>query len=203
MRMVLLFFTSLALIPVMVCAQAVHQKNLLITMGVGAGQVSMMSPTEVLQLDKGQCGTVRLAFGYAISDRWSLGMHYDRIGTTDHPGPVERFRLTTYLFEGCFRPLLGKRGTVEVSAGIGPAILALRPTNGRLPARSNHGAFALGSRYVYMISGTLGTYIGGDIVAGSEAYLAIEGVPVTDEQGATVKTSWTSGRLGAGLVVRF
>jgi len=203
MRPSLLLCTAFMLATATLSAQAVHQKNLLITMGVGAGQVSLKSPTEVLRLDGGQCGAVRIAFGYALSDRWSLGMHYDRIGTTDHPGPVQRFRLTTYLFEGSFRPLLGKHGTVELNAGIGPSILALTPTNGRLPARSNHGMAAFGLRYVHMISGTLGAYISGDIAAGDEAPMAIEGIPVRDEQGDQVKTSWNSHRLGAGLVVRF
>jgi len=203
MRPNLLLIAAFSLAASALSAQAVHQKNLLITMGVGTGLVSLKSPTEVLQLDHGQCGAVRIAFGYAISDRWSLGMHYDRIGTTDHPGPVQRFRLTTYMLEGSFRPIIRKRGTVELSAGIGPSLLALTPTNGRLPARSQHGMMAFGVRYVFVISGTIGAYLGGDIAAGNEAGLAIEGAPVTDEQGNTVRTSWNSQRLGAGLVVRF
>jgi hypothetical protein len=203
MRPDLLLVAAFSLATSALSAQAVHQKNLLITMGVGAGLVSLKSPTEVLRLDQGQCGAVRIAFGYALSDRWSLGMHYDRIGTTDHPGPVQRFRLTTYLLEGSYRPIIGKRGTVELNAGIGSSVLALTPTNGRLPARSNHGSLAFGLRYVYVISGTIGAYLASDIAAGNEADLAIEGAPVTDEQGRTVRTSWNSQRLGAGLVVRF
>jgi hypothetical protein len=183
--------------------QAVRAKQLLTSYGVGAGWSSLSSATEVLVARGSASGSVQFAAGYALSERISLGVHYDRLGSTEHPGPFQRFRITHYHFELKVRPIVRERGAMEFGVGLGPAIMVLAPRGSRLQARANGGSLGIGLRYIRMLGATLGAYAGADITAGNDPGLTLEDAPVLDDRGAQVRVGWSAFRVGAGLVVRF
>jgi hypothetical protein len=183
--------------------QVVQRKHLITSYGTGGGFLTLNSPTEVLRASGSLAGSVRFAVGYAAGDRFSLGFHYERMGSTIHPGPVERFRVTQYHFQVSVRPLLRERWCLEFGMGLGPSILVVTPTIGRLQPRANLGSVGLGLRYLRMLGRTLGISIGCEISAAQEGTLAVEDVPVLDERGQAVQVGWNAPRLGGGLVVRF
>ncbi|HOZ39358.1 MAG TPA: hypothetical protein PLL25_01025 [Flavobacteriales bacterium] len=201
MRVLAVFFTLF--LSGGLSGQVVQRKHLITSYGAGVGLLTMSSPTEVLRSTSALAGSIRFAVGYAAGDRFSLGFHYERLGSTIHPGPVERFRVSQYHFEVSVRPVMRERWCIEFGVGVGPSIIVLSPTVGRLQPRANVGSVGFGLRYLRMLGPTLGVSIGCEITAAQEASLAVEAVPVLDERGQAVQVGWNAPRLGGGLVVRF
>ena len=141
-------------------------------------------------------------FGYAIADRWSLGIHYDRVGSARHDGLLARARATTYLFEGAYRPSIGQRAFLEIHLGLGAHVTALFPTTERLPYTATGSAVGLGIRYAHLLSGTVGLYLAADHAASSNDGLTLNGGRVNAD-GSTSFVQWNTQRITAGLMVRF
>jgi hypothetical protein len=198
------FLTTCILLSVSIAtpAQAVERHHLLTTLGAGAGVVRLASDRDDLAEEALECGALRFAFGYAITDRWSIGFHYDRIGSAFHSGSLEHLHLTTYLLEGSYRPWTGQRASVECSAGIGATAAALFPYGSRLPFTAGGSAFAIGARYLYLLTGTLGLFVSADHATTSSNELVLEGGEVNAD-GSISRLQWNGQRITAGVLVRF
>lgn len=183
-------------------AQAVEAKHLVMTLGGGVGILNMASDRADLADQAVESGAVRFAFGYAIARRWSLGIHYDRVGTTNHAGVLDHLHMTTYLLEGTYRPWVGQRATVECTLGIGTAAVALFAKDNRLPYTGTGSALAIGLRYWHMITYTLGIFAAVDHAASSSNALVVNGGTV-DPDGTETYMQWNSQRITTGLLVRF
>lgn len=185
-------------------AQAIQRKQLVTTFGGGGGFTTMNTSIDSLGTRGAETGSVRLAFAYAITARWSVGVHYDRIGTDRTSSATELLRFTTYLIEGSYRLWIGEHGALEVQLGLGPSLMALKPWNQGLPLKTQSTAIALGVRYMHMISGTIGAFASLDHSASRSANITdYNGQPVRDAQNEAMELDWNSQRVNAGLVVRF
>lgn len=191
------------LAPCAANAQAVRKGNLVSSLGGGAGLLDLHGSGAGIGQPELPCGAVRFAFAHAFGKRWSLGLHYDRIGSADHGDPLERLRITTYQLEAAWRPWIGERAALELLAGAGTSILALRPVGGRLPYGANAGVVQVGARWLHMVSGTLGAFVAADHAVSAAADLALEGETVNDADGKPISVSWSSSRITAGLLLRF
>lgn len=187
------------------CAgQAIQRKHLLMTFGGGAGLTMVKSSIDSLGTRSAETGEVRFAVAYAISDRWSIGVHYDRIGTDRTSSAVELLRFTTYLIEGVYRPWVGSKAAVEVQFAFGPSLMSMKPWGQGLPLKCQSTAFALGARYLHMFSGTVGGFAAVDHAASRSNYVTdYNGQQITDANDNALKLDWNSQRISAGLVVRF
>lgn len=183
-------------------AQAVEPKHLVMTVGGGVGMLNMASDRADLADQGVESGALRFAFGYAFSRRWSLGIHYDRIGTAYHAGILEHMHVTTYLLEGTYRPWVGQRATVECTTGLGGSAVALFPYGARLPYTGSGTTLSVGLRYWHMLTYTMGFFAAADHAASSSNALVVNGGTV-DPDGTTTHVQWNSQRITAGLLVRF
>jgi hypothetical protein len=184
-------------------AQAVHAKNLVTSIGGGLAIATLDANTDSLDSDITGGGVVRFAFGYAIGDRWSLGVHYDRIGSDDLRTGLQYVRFTTYMLEATFRPAIGKNAALELHAAGGAGIMALTPETERLPLRMNSGVVTLGLRYIWLFSNTTGGFIGAEHSASGAGQITFNDHTLTDEHGVPLTASWTAQRITAGMIVRF
>lgn len=201
--MVRTLLLSLLLSGSVVCTgQALHRKHLTVSLGGGAGLWQVNSDRDDLTQDALESGAIRFAFGYAIADRWSLGIHYDRVGSARHDGLLARARATTYLIEGAYRPWSGQHAFLEINLGLGAHITALFPTTERLPYTATGSAGSLGIRYAHLLSGTVGLYLAADHAASSSDALTLNGGRVNAD-GSTSIVQWNTQRITAGLMVRF
>ncbi len=200
MRSLILGLLALLFLP-SAEGQAVERKHLIIVFGAGAGVLQFNSNEPDLETDAMKCGAVRLNFGYAISDRWSLGIHYDRLGTSEHRN-LDRSHVTTYMLETSYRPWTGEHAALEIHAGLGAMAAALYPIDARLPFVAGGSAVALGVRYLHLITPTIGAFTAFDHTATSSNELTLEGGSV-DPSGTPVKLQWNAQRISAGLFVRF
>ncbi len=186
------------------CAQAIQRKHLVTTFGGGGGFTAMDTSIDSLDAQRAETGSVRLAFAYAITDRWSLGAHYDRIGTDRTSSATELLRFTTYMIEGTYRPWIGQQGAVEVQLAFGPSLMALKPWGQGLPLKTQSTAIALGVRYLHMISGTIGAFVALDHTASRSSNITdYNGQPIIDAENNAMRLDWNSQRVNAGIVVRF
>ena len=185
-------------------AQAVQRKHLITTFGGGGGFTAMDTNIDSLDAQGAETGSMRLAFAYAITDRWSLGVHYDRIGTDRTSSRTESLRFTTYMFEGTYRPWIGQRGALEVQLAFGPSLMALKPWGQGLPLKTQSTALSFGAHYLYMVSGTLGAFVSVDHTASRSSRITdYNGQPITDAENNAMQLDWNSQRVNTGLVVRF
>lgn len=182
-------------------AQAVQHKHLLISASGGAGVMALVSDRVDLTTTTA-CNAFRFSFAYALSDKWSLGVHYDRIGSNEPDGDLDRLHLTTYLLEGTYRPWIGDRAVVECTVGLGASAASLFPEGARLPYTASGGAFTLGVRYVHLLSNTVGLMVGSEHAMAGAGNVLLEGDSVNPD-GSVSTLEWNSQRLTAGMVVRF
>lgn len=185
-------------------AQAVQHKHLLTGFGAGAGVLHMHGTPEGSLFDATDlpCGAVRFAFGYAFADRWSIGLHYDRVGSAEVAEHVDRVRLTTYQLEGAYRPWIGNKATLETHLALGVSLAALTPEGGRLPYRARTGVYTIGARYIHMFGEVLGGYVALDHSASGQA--AVDPPDDRMEQASTEEhMDWQADRLSVGLLIRF
>ncbi|HRH70737.1 MAG TPA: hypothetical protein PLB89_14645 [Flavobacteriales bacterium] len=190
------------LFPPSAAAQAVEARHLVMSVGGGAGMLNMASDDADLADQGVESGALRFAFGYAFSPRWSLGIHYDRIGTAYHGGILEHLHVTNYLVEGTYRPWVGQRAMAECTFGVGASVLALFPYGARLPYTGNGATVSVGVRYGHMITHTLGFFAAADHAASSSNALEVNG-GVVDPDGTATHVQWNSQRITAGMLVRF
>lgn len=182
--------------------QGVRRKHLVMSLGGGIGVINLYSDRHDIGVEGLGAGALRVAFGYAITDRWSLGFHYDRIGSTWHNGALDRLHLTDYLFTVGHRPWVGPRSAVLLNLGFGAMAASLSPVDARLPYTTTASCISLGVRYVYMATGTIGWYVAADHAASGSGELVVE-VGSVNPDGSRSRMQWNSPRITSGLVVRF
>lgn len=183
-------------------AQAVRKKHLLMSLGGGIGVLNLFSDREDIEVVGLGSGAVRAAFGYATGDRWSFGLHYDRVGSTGHNGGLDRLHLTTYMLGVAYRPWISARSAMELELAIGTSATSLFALETRLPYTSTGGVIGLSYRYLGMLSRTLGAFVALDHTASSSDELLLEGGQVNPD-GRPSRLQWNSQRITCGLVVRF
>lgn len=197
--------TGIALLAaVLASGQAVHRKQLITCLGAGAGLITVDHTADTLSTSNAAAGSITFRFAYALSDRWSLGLHYDRIGTDRAGGATELLRFTTYLVEGTYRPWIGERAAMELNLAVGPSVMALRTFSQSLPLRGTANAVSLGARYVHRIGSTLGAFVSVDHAAANGTTITdYNGDAIENANGDPIKLDWNSERLNAGLVLVF
>lgn len=197
--------TGLALLAAVIASgQALHRKQLITCLGAGAGLITVDHTADSISTSNTTSSSITFRFAYALSDRWSLGLHYDRIGTDRAGGATELLRFTTYLVEGTYRPWIGDRAALEVNLAVGPSVLALRPFSQNLPLRGYSNAGSIGVRFFHRFGSTLGLFVSVD-------HSAANGMTVTDYNGDAIenakgdrmKLDWNSQRVNAGVVAVF
>lgn len=182
--------------------QGVRRKQLMMSIGGGIGVMNLYSDRKDIAVQGLGSGILRAAFGYAITDRWSLGIHYDRIGSVWHNGALDRLHLTTYMLGLGYRPWVGDRSAVEFELGLGSMNAALFPVESRLPYTTTGSVLNLSVRYHYMYSNTIGLFTALDHAASSSNELVVEG-GLVNADGSKTRIQWNSPRITAGMVVRF
>jgi len=183
-------------------AQAVRKKQLLMSVGGGVGVINLYSDRSDIAVEGLGSGVLRAAFGYAIGKRWSLGIHYDRVGSTWHNKGLDRLHMTTYMLGIAFRPMIWECSAVELEGAFGPSASSLFPLDSRLPYTTTSGVINGSVRYIGMLSGTIGGFIAFDHTASSSNELVVEGGLVNPD-GTRTRIQWNSPRISAGMVVRF
>lgn len=196
------FLCCSLILTLVVSAQAVRRKHLVMSVAGGVGVMNLFSDREDIGVEGLGSGAMRAALGYAIADRWSLGVHYDRIGSAWHNGGVDRLHLTTYLLGFTYRPWIGERYAVEAELGIGAMNAALFPEGSRLPYTTTGSVVNVSVRYQYMYSHTIGVFTALDHGSSSSGELVVDGGLVNTD-GTRTRIQWNSTRLTAGMLVRF
>lgn len=192
----------LVLCTLLTSAQGVRRKHLVMSVGGGIGMMNLYSDRDDIAVQGLGGGALRAAFGYAISDRWSLGIHYDRIGSGWHNGALDRLHLTTYMLGIAYRPWIGDRYAVEAEFGFGSMNAALFPVESRLPYTTVGGVMNISLRYQYMYSRSIGVFIALDHAASSSEELVVDG-GLVNMDGTRTRIQWNSPRVTAGMLIRF
>lgn len=183
-------------------AQAVRKKQLLMSVSGGPGVVNLFSDRDDIAVDGLGSGALRAAFGYAIAHRWSLGFHYDRIGSTWHNGAVDRFHMTTYMISSSYRPWTGTHAALELEFAFGPTAASLFPLDSRLPYTATGAVLNVGCRYMAMVTNTIGAFAAFDHAASDSQELLLEG-GLVNPGGIRSRIQWNSPRVTGGMLVRF
>jgi len=184
--------------------QAVQRKHLITSLGGGGGFTSIHNTTDSLAGSGIATGSVTFSFAYALGDRWSIGVHYDRIGSDNAGSSIALMRFTTYMLEGTYRPWVGQRAAIETRLAIGPSVMALQSFDRALPLKATNNAAALGIRYLRLFSGGVGAFIGLEHTASNGVSVTdYEGHPIANAANEQLQLDWNSQRLNAGLFVRF
>ena|GEM_PF-781268 len=204
-RMFRCALTGIALLfSVGVCAQALHRKQLITSLGAGPGLVTVDHTTDTITTSNTTAGSMTLRFAYALSDRWSIGVHYNRIGTDRAGKATELMRFTTYLLEGTYRPWIGDHAALEVNLAVGPTLMTLKPFSQNLPLRGRSNAVNIGVRYLHRFGSTLGAFVSLDHAAAAGlAVTDYNGDAITDAKGDPITLDWNSQRVNVGLAVVF
>ncbi|HQZ43793.1 MAG TPA: hypothetical protein PK735_12970 [Flavobacteriales bacterium] len=186
-------------------AQAVHRKHLLTSFGAGIGQLHIATggDTSGYAARNATCAAVRFAFAYALTDHWSLGFHYDRLGTEGLTVITDKVRFTTYQLEAIWRPWIGENSSIETHAAFGVGLMALTPRRSNLPLRSDSGVLTFGGRYLLMFSNVIGSYVtlehtvsgDGDLMENDKVMIGTDLDPI--------QLNWNAQRVSAGMIVRF
>ncbi|MEZ4755685.1 MAG: hypothetical protein R2817_02530 [Flavobacteriales bacterium] len=183
--------------------QAIQRRHLVIGYGAGLGATTLDSSTEVLRSPYRRAGSIRFNVSYAAGDRFAFGYSFERLGSTEHPGLLDRYRISTHQVQVIVRPLVRERSWMEFAVGIGPSVSVLSPRGARLQARTSAGHAGAELSWTRMLSSTLGLRFNTAIGTASPGGLTLEGAPVNDERGEQVSVGWTAVRGGLGLIVRF
>ncbi len=184
-------------------SQTVQPDNLIISLSGGGGLTTMYSNADTLGTSGLPSSAVRFTFAYALSTRWSLGAHYDRIGSVVHPGNVQYVRFTTYMIEGTYRPQIGRFSAVEAALAAGGAIMVLRPDELLIPYENRAFVYNVGIRYMHIVNASVGVYIALDHAQALNGTVTYRDEPLPLAAGGTVRISWHNQRISAGMFVRF
>ncbi len=185
-------------------AQSVHKGHLITSLGAGVGSLTVSNIPDSISTSHTTAGSVTFRFAYALSDRWSLGMHYDRIGTDRSGNTTDLLRFTAFLAQVTYRPWIGARAALETNIAVGPSLMALKPFSQDLPLRGQRSAINIGVRYLHMVGKTLGAFVSLDHVACAAMNVTdYNGDAIADKNGDRVVLDWNSQRFDAGLFVRF
>lgn len=201
-RRPLIHFLCALLLATGAQAQAVRKKQLLMSVGGGFGILNVFSDRNDITVEGLGSGALRAAFGYAVGKRISLGIHYDRVGSTWHNGGLDRLHMTTYMLSLAYRPWMSDKSAWEMEVALGPSAASLFPLESRLPYTAGGGAFNFSLRYFSMWTNTLGLFIAADHTTSSSEELVLEGGLVNPD-GFKSRLQWNSPRVTAGLLVRF
>jgi hypothetical protein len=193
----------LSLVTGALFGQAIQRRNLLMSYGAGVGGITLQSRTEVVKSPYAQAGSIRYAVSYATGDRIAVGYSYERIGSTVHPGLLDRYQVSVHQVQLLMRRPISERSCLEFAAGFGPSISVLSPRGARLQARASSANIGLGSSWMRMFSRTIGLRANASFCTAAEAPLTLEGAPVNDERGEQVMVGWTALSGGIALLVRF
>lgn len=189
---------------VAVQGQAIVRKNLVTSLGGGSGLLSIAQASDSVSASAAVCGAITFRVQYAFTKRFSLGIHYDRIGSDRIGKSVDHVRFSTVLISGSYRPWIGERAYVEAHGAIGTAALSLDLFALALPVVGRSGSSSLGARYVHLLSSTLCAFAGIEATGGSRMYLQrYDGKPFADADGLSGALDWSSQRVLVGLAVRF
>lgn len=182
--------------------QAVQHKHLIMSLGGGGGITSLQSNSDQLHAAAQVSSAVRFSFGYALSKRYSIGGHYDRIGSVVHP-VLDRIRFTSYLIEGSYRIHNGELASLEVALGGGIQLVTLRPEAVLLPFDSRGIAINGSIRYLHLINGTIGAFVALDHIHAFKSQVTFANDPIGLENGDPILIAWNSQRITGGMIVRF
>lgn len=172
------------------------------SVGGGFGIMNVFSDRDDITVEGLGAGALRAAFGYAVGKRISLGIHYDRVGSTWHNGGLDRLHMTTYLLSLAYRPWISERSAWELEVAFGPSAASLFPLESRLPYTTTGGAVNTSVRYFSMWTNTLGLFIAADHASSTSTELVLEGGLVNPD-GTRSRLQWNSPRVTAGMLVRF
>lgn len=186
-------------------AQAVHRKHLLTSFGAGLGQLHIATGEDRSGYAARNitCAAVRFAFAYALTDHWSLGFHYDRLGTQGLTVVTNKARFTTYQLEVIWRPWIGENSAIETNVAIGAGLMALTPRRSDLPLRTQTGALTVGGRYLTMFSKVIGSYVALEHTVSAAGVLTDNGEDVIGTDLKPIQLNWNAQRISIGMIVRF
>jgi hypothetical protein len=183
-------------------AQMVQQKHLLTSLGGGGGILSLFSSEDSLRSTGMASSAARFSASYGLGRRWSIGIHWDRVGTVVHPA-LQRMRATTYMLEGSYRPFNGRQACLEVNLALGASIAVLRPEDRLLPFTARGGVIAGGLRYMHLLNNTVGLFAALDHCYSGPQVVEFEEEPLQALPATTFTVSWQAQRLTGGLFLRF
>ncbi len=184
-------------------AQMVQQKHLLIGLAGGGGYTNVISNVDTLSTTGLLSSATRFSFGYALGRRWSLGGHWDRIGSVAHPHNVDRLRFTTYMLEGSFRPIQGERWSLELTVAGGVTIMALRPKGRLIPYGSQGAVGSVGIRYLRLLNSTFGLHLSLDHAQAAPQDVKYHDEPLQVLPELPMNVTWHGQRFTGGVFVRF
>lgn len=185
-------------------AQVIGPKQLVTSLGGGAGVLSIGRFMEGQSFEPEAAGSATFRFAYAVNGRISFGAHYDRVGTDRTPEGMDRVRFTAYLLECVYRPWQSERSAVELHAALGPSLLSMRVRDRDLPLKGRSTAAALGARYMRFFGRTMGAFVALDHAGSVNMTVTdYDGNVIEDTQGQPVQLDWNSQRVNLGLLVRF
>lgn len=189
---------------VAVRGQAIARKQLFTSMGGGIGLLTINRAADSVSADAVLSGTVAFRVQYAFTTRFSLGIHYDRIGSDRIGKAIDQVRFSTFGISGAYRPWIGERAFVEVHGAIGTAALSLELNAISLPVVGRSACNSIGARYVHLLSNTVCGFVGLEATGGTRiAVQRYDGMPFTDADGRAGGLDWSSQRAVVGIAVRF
>jgi hypothetical protein len=183
--------------------QAVQRKHLLIALGGGGATMELTGPADSLRMQPTNSGVVHFSFAYALGDRWSLGLRFDRIGTEEQVEPMDRMRVNSFLLQGAYRPWIARRAALEVHLALGTSVISVDPENELLPVTANPGAVLYGVRFIQLLGGTMGLYAALERGVSNSDAAKFSEQALLDAEAKPVMLSWKATRATVGLVVRF
>lgn len=184
-------------------AQLVGRKNLLIHFGGGATIISSSGQADVLSTSGLAGGNVAFSFAYAFNRYWSMGVHFQRMGSKHTTTMLDHVRVARYDLEGSIRLVNREHAALEATTAIGLAEIRLRTDGQRLPVVSVDYGASIGARYLRRITNTLGTYAAINWAPFQDGLVWQGEKPVTDESGRQLTLEWSTACIAVGLFVRF
>jgi hypothetical protein len=181
----------------------VQRKHLLIALGGGGATMELAGPADSLRMQPTNSGVVHFSFAYALGDRWSLGLRFDRIGTEEQVEPMDRMRVNSFLLQGAYRPWIARRAALEVHLALGTSVISVDPENELLPVTANPGAVLYGVRFIQLLGGTMGLYAALERGVSNSDAAKFSEQALLDAEAKPVMLSWKATRATVGLVVRF
>lgn len=194
----------LAVLVAPAAGQSITRKNLFTSLGLGAGLLTISQAGDSVSALAASSGAVTLRVSYAFTRRFSLGFHYDRIGSDRVGRAVDHLRFNSYAVSAAFRFWIRERHFAEAHLALGSATLSLDLYALPLPVVGSSGCTTLGARYVRLLSNTLCVFTSVELTAGRTMYLQqYDGAPFNTAEGVAGSLDWGGQRVVGGLAVRF